>query len=255
MLYQALAKIELEQQSAALCTVVRTRGSTPRHAASKMIVYPDGHIEGTVGGGEVENRVIAEALQALQDGQPRFLSYEMADPSRGDAGVCGGQMEVFVEPIIPPVTVIVIGVGHVGKAVAQLAHWLSLRVLVCDDREELCNPENIPDADGYFPCQMAELPRHIPITPQTYLVLTTRGSDVDSVGLPILLETPAAYIGVIGSQRRWSITRQKLIDSGISEEKLNRVKSPIGLDIGGETPEEIAVSILGEIIAQRSVVK
>ena len=252
MIYQTIARLEEEQEPVALCTVVRTRGSTPRHAASKMIVYPDGHIDGTVGGGEVENRVVAEALQALQDGQPRFLSYDMADPSRGDAGVCGGQMEVFVEPIIPPATVIVIGVGHVGKAVAQLAHWLGLRVLVCDDRVELSNPENIPDADGYFPCQMAELTQRAPITTQTYLVLTTRGSDVDVVGLPALLETPAAYIGVIGSQRRWAITRQKLIDGGVSEEKLNRVKSPIGLDIGGETPEEIAVSILGEIIALRA---
>jgi xanthine dehydrogenase accessory factor len=254
MLYQTIADLEKKQRPAALCTVIRTHGSVPRHAGSKMIVFPDGHIEGTVGGGEVENRVRLAALEALQDGRPRLLSYNMTDPSRGDPGVCGGQVEVFVEPLLPPLTVVVVGVGHVGKAVAHLAKWLGYRVAVNDDRTELCNPEAIT-ADEYHPCSMAELPSRLSITMRHYLILTTRGSDVDAAGLPALLDTPAAYIGVIGSQRRWAITRQKLLESGISEEKLARVKSPVGLDIHAETPEEIAVSILGEVIASRGVVK
>jgi xanthine dehydrogenase accessory factor len=254
MIYPILANLESTGQPAALCTVVRTQGSVPRHAGSKMIVFPDGHIEGTVGGGEVENRVRAEALAALRDGRTRLLSYNMTDPTRGDPGVCGGQVEVFVEPLLPPLTVVVIGVGHVGKAVAHLAKWLGYRVAVSDDRVEFCNPESIA-ADEYCPYPLAELPSHLTITPQHYLILTTRGSDVDAAGLPALLETPAAFIGVIGSQRRWALTRQKLLEKGVAEEKLARVKSPIGLDIHAETPEEIAVSILGEMIALRGVVK
>jgi xanthine dehydrogenase accessory factor len=254
MLYSTLATLESSNQPAALCTVVRTHGSVPRHAGSKMIVYPDGRIEGTVGGGEVENRVRQEALEALQDGRPRLLAYNMADPARGDPGVCGGQVEVFVEPLLPPLTVVVVGVGHVGKAVAHLAKWLGYRVAVSDDRTELCTPEAIA-ADEYYPCPLAELPAQLAITPRHYFVLTTRGSDVDAAGLPALLDTPAAAIGVIGSLRRWAITRQKLREIGITEEKLARVKSPVGLDIHAETPEEIAVSILGEIIALRAMVK
>lgn len=250
--YQALAELEATHRPAALCTVVKTSGSTPRHATSKMLVYPDGRILGTVGGGELENRVRQEALAALQDGRPRLLSYNMTDPSRGDVGVCGGQVEVFVEPILPPPLLVVIGGGHVGKAVAHLAKWLGFRVAVSDDRPEFCTPEANPDADEFYPCPLAELPLHLTITPQTYLVLTTRGSQVDAAGLPALLETPAAYIGVIGSRRRWAETCKLLNQQGISDETLQRVHSPMGLGLGAETPEEIAVSILAEILMLRS---
>lgn len=252
MIYQTLARLETDNEPAALCTVVRTQGSTPRHATSKMIVYPDGRMEGTVGGGEVENRVVAEALAALKDGRPRLLSYSMADPARGDPGVCGGQVEVFVEPLIPRPTLVVIGAGHVGKAVVHLGKWLGFRVVVSDDRSTLCTPQATPGADAYYACAMAELPLQLPITPQTYFVLTTRGTDVDAAGLPAILDTPAAYFGVIGSKRRWAITRQKLLDAGVPEEKLALIHSPVGLDIRAETPEEIAISVLAQIIAFRA---
>ncbi len=252
MIYRALAEIEDQNEAAALCTIVRSRGSTPRHVASKMLVYPDGHIVGTIGGGELENRVISEAQQALVDGKPRLLEYNMADPSSGDPGVCGGQVEIFVEPIQPRPTLVVIGAGHVGKAVAHLAHWLGFRVVVSDDRPEFCNPEAIPDADEFYPVPMSELPKHLKINQWTYLVLTTRGVAVDVPGLPALLDTPAAYLGVIGSRRRWATTRKELQEMGVSEEKLARVHSPIGLELNAETPEEIAVSILAEIIMLRN---
>lgn len=254
-IFKAITELQTSNEAAALCTIIRTHGSTPRHSASKMLVYPDGKILGSVGGGGLEQGVVREALDALIDGQPRLLEYNMVDPSRGDVGVCGGTVEVFVEPILPKPVLVVIGTGHVGKAVAHLAHWLGFRVVVNDDRPEFCNPESIPDADAYYPCAMADLPRKCPITPWTYLVLTTRGVDVDVPGLPALLETPAAYLGLIGSQRRWSETRKKLLQAGISDEKLGKIKSPIGLDIHAETPEEIAVSILAEIIGLRNPFK
>jgi len=250
-IYNALSELEQTHQPAALCIVVKTSGSTPRHITSKMLVYPDGHILGTVGGGELENRVRKEALASLQDGQPRLLSYNMTDPSRGDAGVCGGQVEVFVEPILPAPIVVVLGAGHVGKAVAHLAKWLGFRVALSDDRPEFCTRESNPDADEFYPLPMAELPLHLNITRQTALVLTTRGNNMDIAGLPALLESQAGYIGVIGSRKRWMETVKKLNEIGISDEQLKRVHSPIGLGIGAETPEEIAVSIMAEVLMLR----
>ncbi len=249
--FQALAELERSHRPAALCTLVRSSGSTPRRVGSKMLVYPDGSITGTVGGGEMERRVVAEALQSLQDGRPRNLSYAMVDPQRGDPGVCGGQLEVFVEPIFPPPTLVVIGAGHVGKAVAHLAKWLGFRVVVSDDRAEFCTPEAIPGADEYLPVPMAELPRHLEITPRTWLVLATRGGEVDVAGLPALLETPAAYIGLIGSRRRWALTRKGLLAAGVSEDALARVRSPIGIELNAQTPEEIALSIMAEVLMLR----
>jgi xanthine dehydrogenase accessory factor len=246
--YQALAELESRNEAGALCTIIRSHGSTPRHTGSKMLVYQDGSIVGTVGGGELENRVIEEALEAIFAGESKLLQYNMADPTRGDPGVCGGQVEVFVEPVLPRPTLVIIGSGHVGKAVAHLAHWLGFWVAVNDDREEFCNPEAVPEADAYYPIPMAELPGKLSINEWTYLVLTTRGVATDVPGLPALLETPAAYIGVIGSQRRWMTTRKRLSEQGISADKLGKVRSPIGLELNAETPEEIAVSILAEII-------
>jgi xanthine dehydrogenase accessory factor len=247
-IYQAVAEAERENRLVVLCTVVRSQGSTPRRASSKMLVYPDGSLLGSVGGGEMESRVIAEARQALQDGRPRLVEYNMSDPSRGDPGVCGGQMEIFVEPLIPKPTLVLVGAGHVGKAVVHLAGWLGFRVVVSDDRPEYCSPEAVPGADEYYPLPLAELAGHLAINPWTYFVLTTRGVDIDVPGLPSLLASPAAYIGVIGSRRRWATTRQQLLDAGITEEALGRVRSPMGLELHAETPEEIAISIMAEII-------
>lgn len=247
-IYQALADIERDNQLAALCTVVRSQGSTPRRATTKMLVFPDGSFLGTVGGGEMENRVIVEAVQSMQDGRSRLVEYEMSDPGRGDPGVCGGQMEIFVEPILPKPTLVLVGAGHVGKAVVHLARWLGFRVAVSDDRPEYCTPEAVPDADAYFPLPLAELTSHLTVNRWTYFVLTTRGVDIDVPGLPSLLASPAAYIGVIGSRRRWATTCQQLLEKGIPAADLDRVRSPMGLDLHAETPEEIAVSIMAEII-------
>jgi xanthine dehydrogenase accessory factor len=250
-IYKALAELETNNGSAALCTVVKSEGSTPRHVGSKMLVYPDGKFIGTIGGGDLEHRVLDEAWMAISDGQPRILTYSLVDPMRGDPGVCGGTVEVFVEPINPPATIVVIGGGHVGRAVVHLAKWLGFRVAVSDDRAEFCNPESVPGADAYFPVPMAELANQLQVTRRTYLVVTSRGSGVDAAGLPPLLDSKAAYIGVIGSKRRWLTTAKALKEKGIPEEQIARVHSPMGLELNAETPEEIAVSIMAEILMLR----
>ena len=250
-IFARIAELQRRGQPVALATVVRVQGSVPRHPGSKMLIFPDGRIEGTIGGGEMESRVIAEAQAALGDGEPRLLRYELSDPKAGDPGVCGGEVEVFVEPMGRGATLIVVGVGHVGQAVAHLAKWLGFRTVVCDDRPDYASEETTPEADERIVCSLADLPAKTAIDAQTYVVLTTRGVTVDVEGLPALLDTPAAFVGVIGSRRRWETAAQQLSERGVPAEKLARVVSPMGLELNAETPEEIAVSILSEIILLR----
>ena len=172
----------------------------------------------------------------------------MVDPKQGDPGVCGGTLEVYVEPILPDPLVLIIGGGHVGKAVVHLAKWMGFRVAVSDDRTEFCNKEANPDADEFYPVLMEDLSKHLKFNKQTFIILTTRGANVDIDGLPNLLDQPFAYLGIIGSKRRWAVTQKALLEKGISAENLARIHSPIGLELNAETPEEIAVSIMAEIL-------
>jgi xanthine dehydrogenase accessory factor len=253
LIYQTILNAKREGRPVALATVVRAQGSVPRHATSKMLVFSDGRTVGTVGGGDLESRTIEISKQALRDGQARLETLSLAGPNKEDAvGVCGGQVEVFIEPILPPPTVLVLGCGHVGVAVTHLAKWLGFRVAVSDDREELCAPEHIPDADLYLPGEIAAVLSHTPIDSQTYVVAVMRGYLFDVAALPILLETEAPYIGVIGSRRRWATAVKELKALGIEEAALERVHSPIGLHLGAETPEEIAVSIMAEVLMLRN---
>lgn len=246
--FEAVVTAQREGRSAALATVVQTQGSVPRQAGSKMLVWPDGSIVGTVGGGEMEALVIREAQAAMHDGQPRMVSYNLADLESGDPGICGGTVTAFVEPLLPPPTVLVIGCGHVGKAVAELAKWLELRVVVSDDRPGYATPEQLPGMDAYLEVSPADLVAKATITARTCIAAVTRGLAVDKDLIPALLATDAPYIGLIGSRRRWALTVEALVEQGINREALARVHAPIGLELGAETPKEIAVSILAEII-------
>lgn len=250
-LFAQAAAVEKAGQAAALCTIIRARGSVPRHVGSKMLVYADGRFEGTIGGGEMESLVLATAQEVIGSGAARTVAYTLVNPGAGDPGVCGGEVEIFVEAILPPATLLIIGAGHVGKALLQLGKWLGLRVVFCDDRAELCNPQAAPGADEYLPVPLTELPNHFAFTTQTYIVMPTRGMRVDVEGLPTLLAQPHAYLGVIGSQRRWLTARKQLAEKGVPLEKLQAVHAPMGLELNAETPEEIALSILAEIVMLR----
>lgn len=246
----------LEAQAAGtpvvLATIVKARGSVPRRSGAKMVVYENGRISGTIGGGEMESRVVAEAQIILATGKPKLLTYALVAPERGDPGVCGGEVDIYLEPYLPPATVYVIGCGHVGQAVAHLAHWLGFRVIVNDDRPDLASPDIIPQADEHIPGPFTAVLDQHPVTRQSYVVLVTRNVQVDLEILPHLVDTPVPYIGVMGSQRRWTHTRQLLQAQGLTDEQLAAFHSPIGLEIGAETPEEIAISIMAEIIKVRN---
>lgn len=236
-------------RAASLVTVVATRRSAPRRAGTKMLVHADGRRIGTVGGGAMEARVVAEALAALGDGRSRLLEYELLDADRGDPGVCGGEVTIYVEPHMPPHTVFVVGCGHVGKAVIDLAHWLGYRTVATDDRVELVTEEALPNADVLLPGSIADALEAFPITPDTSIIVVTRSSEVDVGALPLLLATSASHIGVMGSRRRWHITRDALIEAGVAADRVERIHSPVGIELGAETLEEIAVSVLAEVIS------
>ncbi len=250
--YAALAQAQQNATPVALATVIETQGSMPRHAGSKMLVFEDGQTAGTVGGGAMESLVIKEALAALDDGQTRIKTYSLNNLEDGDPGICGGTAKIFVEPVGTAPTLLVVGGGHVGKALAELGKWSGYRTVLSDDREAYCNPSYAPGLDDYAVCKPAEIPQHVKINRQTYIAAVTRGLPVDVHLLPALLATDAPYIGLIGSRRRWALTIKALEDEhGMSKETLARVRAPIGLEIEAETPKEIAVSVLAEVIMVR----
>lgn len=229
-----------------LATVVDTCRSAPSHTGTKMLVYADGRCAGTIGGGAVEARVAAEALESLADGRGRLVRYDLLE-----LGMCGGEMTVYLEPQLAPPSVLVVGCGHIGRAVVELAHWLGFHVIAVDDRVELVTEELLPDADVLVPGPIESALRGVRITEQTHVVLATRGTDVDLQALPPLLASPARSIGALGSRRRWQETRTELLARGVSEQQLDRVRTPIGLDLAARTPHEIALAIMGEILALR----
>lgn len=239
-------------EAVVLATVVRTQRSVPRRPGSKMLVFADGRTLGTIGGGLMEHRVALEAATALSEGTPRLLSYALVDPAEGDPGVCGGEVEIYLEPYMPQPTIFVIGAGHVGKAVVDLGHWLGLRVFLWDDRADLIDGlaelETVAAAHTGAVENMLESQT---ITPNDSIVMVTRNVALDVEILPHLLATSAGYVGLMGSNRRWETTRAALLESGTTETDLARIHAPIGIEIHAETPEEIAVSILAEVIGDR----
>lgn len=250
--YEALLQVQQKGVPAALATVIETSGSMPRHAGSKMLVYADGRSVGTVGGGAMEALVIKAALASLSDGQTRLETYKLNNLEDGDPGICGGTARIFIEPIGAAPSLLVIGGGHVGKALAELGKWMGYRVILSDDRAEFANEAYLPGMDEYVVCKPADVVTTLNITAQTYIAAVTRGLPVDIHLLPALLATTAPYIGLIGSRRRWAITMKALQEQhGISSEQLARIHAPIGLELEAETPKEIALSILAEITMLR----
>jgi len=245
---QTMAAAQERGESFVLATIVQARGSVPRHAGAKMIVWENGRLQGTIGGGEMEARVVKEAIAALEEGTPRLINYALVDPARGDVGVCGGEVQLYIEPYLPPLTLFIIGCGHVGRALAAQAKLLGFHVVVTDDRLELATAENIPDAALYLPGDFADALAAFSPHRNTFITAVTRNVALDLQILPQLADSPAAYMGVMGSRRRWARTKDALREGGLTDTQIDRFHSPIGLDINAETPEEIAVSVLAEII-------
>lgn len=236
---------------AALATVVSTKGSTPAKVPARMVVRQDGTTVGTVGGGCVEADVIRAARDAMDTGDAKTLRFHLAGEEAERTGIaCGGIVEIMVEPLEEP-RAIIVGAGHVGQAVSRLAAQVGFRVTVVDDRPDFANEARFPEADEIVVADIPELARSVRVGPQSYVLVMTRAHAYDFDVLLWALETPARYIGVLGSKSKRLTFMKDLEKRGLSGSGLPEIHMPIGLDLGAETVDEIAISIVAELIAGR----
>lgn len=248
------AALEAERDGgpAALVTVVATEGSTPQKAGAKMVVYPDGRLVGTIGGGCVEAEMARRARQAIAERRPQLASYDLTPEQAGEDGlVCGGRMQVFIEPLLGAPTLCLFGAGHVAQPLAHMAKLAGFRVEVVDDRVKFANRERFPDADEVIVEEFRAARGRLDLGPNSFVVVVTRGHKGDADALECALEHDLRYIGLLGSRPKMVHVFSELRERGVPGEALARVHVPIGLGIGAQTPEEIAVSILAEMVAIR----
>jgi xanthine dehydrogenase accessory factor len=248
--FTAVASALDRGEPAALVTIVSTTGSTPQRVGAKMLVFGDGRTVGTIGGGCYENDAFWKAREAITNRRPQLVRYELDDDFAQESGlICGGQMEVYIEPIEPSPELYVIGAGHVGYHLARLAHEVGFKINVVDDREKFANRERFPDAHAVITEDIPTWIERTTLPPHAYVVVVTRGHNNDLDAMRALAPRDLRYLGLIGSRAKIARIYDALIEEAMPAECLTRVHAPIGLDIGAVTPQEIAVSILGELIA------
>jgi xanthine dehydrogenase accessory factor len=234
----------------ALVTIVRARGSTPQRTGAKMLVFADGRTVGTIGGGCYENDAFWKARDALTTGRPALLHYDLNDDFAQENGlVCGGQMDVHIDPLAPTPRLYVIGAGHVGQHLARAATETGFRVHVVDDREKFANSERFPAAEEIIVAPLTEWLHTAEIPASAFVTIVTRGHQHDLEAMRALAARDFRYLGLIGSRAKVARIFDALAAEGMPAECLARVRAPIGLAIGAVTPAEIAISILAEMIA------
>ena len=240
-----LAQLEESGATVALATVVRATGSTPREPGARMIVHPGGEIEGTVGGGRIEEAAKEAALASLSDGRPRFIEHNLTQ----ELGMCcGGSVSIFVEVIGGSPRLIIFGAGHVGSALTKMAAHAGFVVHVADEREALLHAGRLGEARQLHDDLQDPA---LPFSEDAYVMITTHDHALDQRLLERALKMPHRWVGMIGSRRKAELARSRLEHKGFDPELIKRVRSPVGLAIAAETPEEIAVSILAELVAER----
>jgi len=240
-------------EPAALVTVVEATGSTPQRAGAKMAVLADGRLVGTIGGGPCEHDAAEQARDALRLRRARLGTYDLDDEAAADTGaVCGGRMQVYIEPLAPAPDLYLVGAGHVAQALARVAVETGFRVHVLDDRARYADAALYPAGVEVIVDDIAGWLGRASLPPAAYVVIVTRGHRHDREALAAVVTRPLAYVGMIGSRRKVAHVFEALVSSGVTPEALGAVFAPIGFDIGAVTPSEIAVSVVAEMLAVRS---
>ncbi len=251
-IYEQIVQLRREGRRGAVATIVNVRGSIPSFQTAKMLVRDDGSIVGTIGGGCVEADVWQAAREVMESEKPRTLKFDLNQDPRYDTGlVCGGTLEVFVEPILPPALLYIFGAGHVALSVCKTASSAGFNVIVTDDRSSYATRERFPGAKEVNALDFDQAMQKLDPSESSFIVIVTRGHRDDMRILRWAVQTRARYVGMIGSRRKVVEISKALQAEGIPANLLERVHSPIGLDIGAVTPEEIGVSITAELIAVR----
>ena len=248
--FTALAEALHRGEPVALITIVRAHGSTPQRVGAKMLVFADGRTVGTIGGGCYENDAFWKAREIIGKRRPEIVHYELTDDVAEDNGlICGGQMDVFIEPIEPAPRLFLVGAGHVAYHLGRVAAQAGFRVTVLDDREKFANRERFPDAEEIIVEAIPEWLHRAEIPASAYVVILTRGHKHDLDALRALAARDLRYLGLIGSRAKVARLYDALLAESMPGECLERVHAPVGLDIGAVTPAEIAVAIAAEMIA------
>ncbi len=251
-IHEEIVRIKREGEIAALATVVSAKGSTPRAESSKMLIRSDGSILGSIGGGCLEAEVWQTAMNVIKEQKPKLSDFDLTGREETPGGlICGGTMQIFIEPIIPIPAVYIFGAGHIGYAVSKIAKMTGFRVVVIDDRPSYANAEKFPEADEFHVEDLVQATTKLAINKVSFIVIACRGYMEDQEVLAHALKTNAGYIGMIGSKKKTKTVLNNLKNEGFKQEELDRVHAPIGLPIATETPEDIAVSIMAEIIDYR----
>ena len=251
-IYEEIVRLRREGRRGAVATIVSVRGSIPSFKTAKMLVRDDGSICGTIGGGCVEADVWQAAREVMESEKPRTLSFDLNQDPKYDTGlVCGGTLEIFVEPILPPALLYIFGAGHVAVNLYKVARGAGFEVIVVDDRDSFANRERFPDSREVIAEDFDAVTSRLSPGESAYIVIVTRGHRDDMRVLRWAVQTPARYVGMIGSRRKTIAIFKELQQEGIPAHLFERVHAPVGLDIGAVTPEEIAVSITAELIAIR----
>lgn len=245
--YEAILQCVRQSTPACVLTITEVGGSTPRGVGAKMLLRADGSAVGTIGGGVLEAAALADARQALTEGCSRSVEYSVRAEDEQALGICGGIARIFIEVLRLKPTLLIAGAGHVSQPLAELGYLLGFRTVVVDDRPEYADRAHFPHADELLVSPFEQFAQRTQITPQTFVVIVTRGHQCDDLVLRQVIDTPAAYIGMIGSRKKVASVFARLCDAGVPAAKLARVYAPIGLRTGGQTPAEIALSILAEI--------
>lgn len=247
-LYEEIVLLEKRGEPFAVVTVVATTGSSPRKAGAKMVVRHDGTTIGTVGGGRMEVESVEAALASLADAKPLLLPFVLTEEH---GFVCGGSVTVYIEPHGLRPALVMVGGGHVGKEVTELAARCGFRVTVVDSRPEMATTARHPGAIRAVWGDEGEALRNLPIRGTTTIIIAAYSHKADYAAVREALRTDSGCIGLLGSRRKWVLFRERLLSEGFTEDDLSRVVTPVGLDLGSETPEEIAVSIVGQLIENR----
>jgi xanthine dehydrogenase accessory factor len=254
-IYDELIRLRRLGQKCAIATIVQVRGSIPSFESAKLLVREDGSMAGTIGGGCVEAEVWNAAREVMETGKPRHMSFNLNQDAAYDSGlICGGQLDIFVEPVIPPPRAMIFGAGHISKSLAQVATLAGFACTVVDDRATFANRERFPGVDEIFSEEYEQVFPKLPVNGSAYLVIVTRGHRDDMRVLEWALSTNARYIAMIGSRRKVINVLKELeahCASFANEAGLDRLFAPMGLEIGAISPEEIAVAVVAEMIAMR----
>ncbi len=251
-IYEELVRLRRSGQKCAVATIVQVNGSIPSYESAKLLVREDGSIAGTVGGGCVEAEVWNAAREVMETEKPKHLTFSLGQDAAYDNGlICGGQLNVFVEPVLPQPFAYIFGAGHVSKSLSKVATLAGFATVVVDDREQYANRERFPEADQVLAGEYEALFPTFSINESSYLIIVTRGHRDDMRVLRWAVSTPARYIAMIGSKRKTIGVVKELEKEGIPRSAFDRIHAPMGLDIGAVTPEEIAISVVAEMIAVR----